>query len=142
MINNERQKHILGVARFMKINAEKLGLNCDEMFTLGFLHDIGYEFDETLNHNKLGGTILKKQNYKYYNEVYYHGDISAPYTSKELDFLNFADMHIDNSGNYVSFDERLIEIGVRRGKNSDYYICSEILINKLKFNPLFIDFER
>lgn len=141
MIDANRQNHIIAVARFMKNNAEKVGLNSEEMFTLGFLHDIGYEFDPTFTHNKTGGILLKNQNYKYYNEVYFHGTPQMEFKSKELDFLNFADMHIDKTGKYVSFDERLEDIKTRRGENSDFYINSKTIINELKNNPLFKDFD-
>lgn len=142
MIYENREKHILGVARFMKDNAKKLGLDSEEMFTLDFLHDIGYEFDPTLNHNKVGGEILKRQNYKYFNEVYSHGNTETTYTSKELDFLNFANIHINKTGKYVTFNERLEDIKTRRGEDSDFYIWSKIIIDRLKSNPLFKDFEK
>lgn len=46
MITENREKHIFNVARLMKEKAPLLHLNEEEMFTLGILHDIGYEFDE------------------------------------------------------------------------------------------------
>lgn len=45
----------------MKGNAGKIRLDSKEMFTLGFLHNIVYEFDVTLNHNKLGSELLKNK---------------------------------------------------------------------------------
>ena len=53
MISDDKIKHIIGVARLMKKYSEEKGFDnnyCLEMFTLGLLHDIGYEF-ETLDIN-------------------------------------------------------------------------------------------
>lgn len=131
MINQDRQYHIFAVAILMKEKAKILHLNEQEMFTLGILHDIGYEFDQTETHNITGGNILKKQNYKYYKEVKYHGDPLTEYTSKELCLLNYCDMHINGKGKYVSFEERLEDIKLRRGENSLFYINAKKIIDKL-----------
>ena len=76
MIDEDRLKHSLAVARKMveigkehKLNDEQL----QELFTLGYNHDIGYEFENNENHRIIGGNILKSNNYKYWQEVYYHG---------------------------------------------------------------------
>ena len=61
MIDENRIKHILSVARLMKENAEKLGLDPEEMFTLGYLHDIGYEFGGSEEHHIKGAEMLAKQ---------------------------------------------------------------------------------
>ena len=72
-ISNERLKHSLEVARLMKKSAEDAGWNkqkCEEMFVLGFLHDIGYEFaEQQCDHASVGGEMLKNQGYKYWKEV-------------------------------------------------------------------------
>jgi len=106
MISNDKYQHIIQVARFMKKYCEENEFDksfCEEMFTLGILHDIGYEFTEHAEHNYAGGQLLKNQNYKYYTEIMYHGIPNTKYVSKELDILNYADMHIDGKGNYVTF---------------------------------------
>ena len=132
MIDENRIKHTLAVAKLMKDNATKYGLDEEEMFTLGMLHDIGYEFIDGEKHAEIGGEILKKQNYKYYKEVLFHGVVNCEYKSKELDLLNFADMHINLKGNFVSFNERLEDIKTRRGENSPQYINSKLIILELK----------
>lgn len=131
MIDSDRLNHIIGVARLMKDKAEKVGLDKEEMFTLGMLHDIGYEFGKNNDHNFVGFKILDKQNYKYAKEVLYHGCPNCEYQSLALDLLNFADMHIDKTGIYVSFDERLKDIKSRRGENSMAYINSKKIIEEL-----------
>lgn len=133
MISNDRN-HIISVARFMKeycIEKKYDSTYCEEMFTLGYLHDIGYEFCDNPEHNYIGGELLDKQKYKYSNEIKYHGVPDCIYSSKELDLLNFADMHIDGKGNYVSFEQRLFDIGRRRGKDSSAYKNSKKIIESL-----------
>jgi len=132
MIDEDRLKHILAVARLMKDNAEKLDLDKEEMFILGMLHDIGYEFGGSEMHHQVGAQILEKQNYKYYKEVLYHGKPNVNYSSPALDLLNFADMHINKKGEYVSFEDRLEDIKSRRGEDSPHYKNSKIIIDKLK----------
>lgn len=119
MISNDRKLHIFGVAELLKKYAEEKGLGEDvaqEYYLLGLLHDIGYEFAEPKdynNHHFIGGEVLKKQGYKHWQEVYWHGVIDRDYESEFLDILEWADMHIDSAGNYVSFEERLNEISER-----------------------------
>ncbi len=119
MISKDRQKHIWAVANFLKEFAIKEKMNeqeIEELFTLGLLHDIGYEFlppEDYVNHNIFGGNLLKAQGYKYWKEVYYHGVANCEYHSKFLDLLNWADMRVDSSGNIVSFNQRLKEISIR-----------------------------
>lgn len=88
----------------------------EELYTLGLLHDIGYEFLEEKDYTKheiYGGLLLKRQRYKYWKEVYYHGVANCKYKSKYLDLLNWADMRIDSSGIEVSLDGRLEELSKR-----------------------------
>ncbi|MBP3344954.1 MAG: HDIG domain-containing protein [Clostridia bacterium] len=128
MIDENRIKHIMAVARLMKEKAEEVGLDKEEMFTLGMLHDIGYEFGGSEEHHTLGGAILKKQKYKYYKEVFYHGKPTEEFSSLALDLLNYADLHIDKKGNYVSFEDRLADIEARRGKDSIVYKnCKKVI---------------
>lgn len=119
MISEDRKKHIWGVAKFLKEFAENNKMNQEEietLYTLGLLHDIGYEFlkpEDYITHNHVGGGILKEQGYKYWKEVYYHGVANCEYQSKFLDLLNWADMRVDSEGNVVSLDGRLEELSVR-----------------------------
>lgn len=122
MITDERKAHIFGVACLMKEYAIKLNLSTKEVedyFLVGLLHDIGYEFLEERgypNHGNVGGLILKRQGFKFWKEIYYHGEVNCKYQSRLLDVLNCADMHIDYKGRRVSFDERLKDISIRYNK--------------------------
>ena len=80
-LDKKRILHSLGVANKMKVIANELYPGnkefIEDMFILGLLHDLGYEFAKTkLEHSEIGGTILKKNGYKYWKEVYYHGKLA------------------------------------------------------------------
>lgn len=119
MITENRKKHIWAVAEFLKNFATEQNMkseDCEALYTLGMLHDIGYEFLEEkdyLTHNIVGGNLLKNLGYKYWKEVYYHGIPNSPYQSYFLDLLNWADARTDGTGNTVSFEEGLLDISRR-----------------------------
>lgn len=124
-MDEDRIKHSFAVARKMKQIAIDLGLNDEEIndcFVIGFIHDIGYEFaTNKMGHNKIGGEILKRNNFKYWKEIYYHGETEIEYESLYLDILNQADLQIDRYGNDVGYDKRLEDIKSRYGETSIVY---------------------
>ncbi len=131
----DRLKHSLAVARKMVTigkNKELSEEQLQELFILGYNHDIGYEFGTNENHNVIGGNILKQSNYKYWKEVYYHGAINAQYSSLYLEILNKADMQIDKYGNDVGYTKRLKDIKTRYGENSITYKNAETLVSMLR----------
>jgi len=133
-MDEDRLKHSIAVARKMIKIGKEYGLNEEELqdlFALGLNHDIGYEFGTNENHNIIGGEMLKRNNYKCWKEVYYHGVPNSEYKSIYLDILNTADMMIDKYGNDVGFDKRLEDIKERYGEDSKTYINAEILVKNL-----------
>ena len=124
-MDEDRLKHSIAVGRKMMEIGKKYSLTEQELqdlFLLGFNHDIGYEFVEKgLNHNVVGGNILKRNGFRYWQEVYYHGEPESPYKSFYLNILNDADMQIDKYGNDVGFDGRLEDIKSRYGEDSIIY---------------------
>ncbi len=137
-MDNDRLKHSISVARKMIEIGKENNLpeeQLKELFLLGFVHDIGYEFvKDTKDHQKVGGEILKQSGYKYWKEVYYHGRITNEYKSLYLKILNQADMQIDKFGEDIGYEKRLEDILNRYGKNSNAYIKSKELIESLKVN--------
>ena len=120
----DRMKHSLAVARKMVEIGNKLELNKEqlhELFILGFNHDIGYEFGTNESHNIIGGNMLKNSGYKYWQEVYYHGNPEAGYNSLYLDILNEADMEINKYGEDVGYEKRLEDIRNRYGSDAVQY---------------------
>ena len=134
-MDEDRLNHSIAVARKMIEIGRKYNLSDNELkelFVLGFNHDIGYEYGDNLNHAHIGGEILKRNNYKYWKEVFYHGDINSEYTSLFLEILNKADMQIDKNGNDVGYDKRLEDIKKRYGKASKTYINAKMLVKIIK----------
>ena len=120
----DRMKHSLAVARKMVEIGNKLELNKEqlhELFILGFNHDIGYEFGTNESHNIIGGNMLKNSGYKYWQEVYYHGNPEAGYNSLYLDILIEADMKINKYGEDVGYEKRLEDIRNRYGSDAVQY---------------------
>ena len=134
-MNNDRLKHSIAVARKMVEIGKSKNFNDTELqdlFLLGYNHDIGYEFvKENENHGIIGGTILKNNGYKYWQEVYYHGEINIDYKSEYLNILNQADMQIDKYGSDLGYEKRLADIRSRYGENSQVFKKCKQLINEL-----------
>ena len=84
-MDEDRLKHSMSVARKMVAIGKEYHLSEDELkelFLLGYNHDIGYGFcSNNIEHNIVGGKILKENGYKYWQEVYYHGNPNTDYNS-------------------------------------------------------------
>jgi myo-inositol-1(or 4)-monophosphatase len=134
-IDDNRLKHSITVARKMQEIACNYNLSEEDknnLFVIGLNHDIGYEFtDKPTNHNKIGGEILKNTGFKFWKEVYYHGETDCDYKSTFLTILNMADMQIDNEGNDIGYTKRLENIKNRYGENSNVYQKCVKLVNDL-----------
>ena len=135
-MNEDRLKHSIAVARKMVELARYYQITDKEVeacFVMRYHHDIGYEFaSDGIKHNIIGGLILKNSHFKYWKEVYYHGDPKASYQSLYLDILNMADMQIDKYGNDVGYEKRLEDIKMRYGAASQVYQNCQELITILK----------
>lgn len=97
-MTNERANHTWEVARKMVEIGKEKNLSKEEqedLFVLGINHDIGYQFGNSENHNKLGAEFLKENGYKYWKEVYYQGKADSEYNSMYLDILNEAVLKVD-----------------------------------------------
>lgn len=135
--DDNRLYHSLAVARKMKELV--LDSNPDdvefahEMFVLGMIHDIGYEFvEDQKDHERLGGELLKNMDFKYWKEIYWHGNPKSPYTSRALDILNIADNSISPDGKPILPSMRLSDIENRYGKDSVQAKNAQELMAKLK----------
>ena len=135
-MDTDRLHHTISVARKMVEIAEQQGLSKEEIetcFIIGFNHDIGYEFKKDgIDHNKIGGLILKNNGFKYWEEIYYHGLYDTNYDSIYLKILNQADMQIDKYGNDVGYEKRLEDIKSRYGEESNIYINCKKLVDKIR----------
>ena len=134
-MNEDRLRHSIAVARKMVEIAKSKNLSDEDIkncFIIGYNHDIGYEFTKNGNkHNTIGGEILRN-NFKYWREIYYHGEINVEYKSLYLDILNQADMQIDKYGNDVGYDKRLEDIKSRYGEDSEVYNKCCKIVDKIR----------
>lgn len=137
MITLERMAHQLSVARrLVELAREQGGYSEEELrqlFVLGYLHDIGYEFAiDPDNHAQVGGEILTQSGFVYAREVANHGNPTSTYSSSALDLLNAADMQTSPSGEHVSYAERLQDIADRYGEDSLRYKNARTIIADLE----------
>ena len=134
-MDEDRLRHSIAVARKMVEIAKSKNLSDEDIkncFIIGYNHDIGYEFTKNgNNHNTIGGEILRN-NFKYWREIYYHGEINVEYKSLYLDILNPADMQIDKYGNDVGYDKRLEDIKSRYGEDSEVYNKCCKIVDKIR----------
>ena len=133
--------HSVGVAKFMAEWASlhpKEGLMPDEMYILGLLHDIGkiYPANFDMNtgkekpnvngniykgHAHKGGSLLSDLGFHFAKEVEHHGDSDSYFFSVKLLLLNLADLSVNGEGNIISIKERIDDVGVRYGLDSEEY---------------------
>lgn len=135
--SDSRLKHSLNVARKMQDiaqnNPDTFHCKPEDMFYLGIVHDIAYQFvEDPVLHEHKGGELLKDLDFKYWREVYHHGDPDTDYSSDELMLLNFADLTTGPNGESMTIKERLDDISLRYGEASVQFVkakkLSEIVI--------------
>ena len=131
-LTDSRLNHSLNVAhKMMEIvqnNPDLFACKPEEVFYLGIVHDIAYEFvEDPIFHEHKGGELLKELEFKYWREVYYHGDPDAEYTSLELMLLNYVDLITGPNGENLTISERLSDIANRYGDASIQYIKAKRL---------------
>lgn len=141
MISSDRMAHQLIVARDLVEQAQSRGTYSEQelqnLFVLGYLHDIGYEFaTDPDDHAAIGGEVLKRLGFTYWAEVANHGNPEGSYSSAELDLLNSADMHTSSTGERVTYAERLQDIADRYGEDSPRYQNARTIIADLESKGL------
>lgn len=137
MLTRYRMQHQLAVAHRVVEMAQRRGgyseEELQELFLMGYLHDVGYEFvEDSSQHASAGGEVLKRCGFKYWQEIANHGIPECAYASPELDILNCADMHTSPVGEPISYEERLEGIQERYGAESSHYKNAAAVIQELK----------
>ena len=131
----DRYKHGYSVGKRMYYYAKyKMWLKekfCREMFVLGNIHDIGYEFDSYAFGHDIG-LASTMEVYKYINEIRYHSRLQHSFDSLAMRLLYYGDSVVDGYGNWCTYEERLQDLEVRYGSNSEVYRASEDIIDYLK----------
>lgn len=136
MITEDRLRHILGVARRCYDLAMERGWDndsCNQMFVLGFLHDIGYEFSDNAGHAEEGGIMLESIAFPFNNAVRKHGmPLPISEQSEELQILNQADIETSSNGVHITAEQRLQDVAMRYGIESVQYANMFELCKQLK----------
>lgn len=126
-ITPDRLKHGLGVAR----RCEELALSlfhwsemtAREMFLLGYIHDIGYEWvDDQRDHERVGGFLTQSVGLAYSDAIRDHGNPDIGVMDDVLLLLNIADMTTSPTGEPVTLVKRLDSIKERYGLDSEQYL--------------------
>lgn len=141
LMTNRRARHIIAVAEMMRDIADDypgLELNGEQMYLLGFLHDIGYAFTDVRNrHGIIGGQVLETAGYGYAQEVANHGmpETSLPGSIGNAQrLLNLADMMTDSRGRHIDINERLSNIAQRYGFDSlEFSNANDIARESIQF---------
>ena len=137
-ISENREKHVLAVARRCYAIAKEQGYNekfCRNMWLIGYLHDIGYEFcDDAHDHPDVGAAMLQNLGLGPYSDavqaIKHHGRVKAG-RSIIQDILNQADLTTNSRGEYVTVEERLEDIRERYGSDSDAYQNTTMLAKEI-----------
>ena len=132
-ISKNRILHMHGVAEYMHEHAPEYGLDPEQMYLLGLVHDIGY-IHSKYDHEKNGANILKRAGFVNADLVENHGNNPQNYVNdyissarkipKELVLLWEADMLIDSKdcpGEVITFEERLASVARKCGVYSEQY---------------------
>lgn len=139
-IDDDRIRHMHGVAEYMYAHALEFQLEPEKMYVLGLLHDIGY-VDGKEGHESRGANILKSLGFgmEYFISILWHGSTPSDFLAltggckklqipKELILLWKADMTVNGRGEEVGYEERLRDIGDRLGYDSRAYKnCKEVI---------------
>lgn len=131
MFTEDRAAHCRGVALYMRHAAPRLGLDPDEAFLVGWLHDAGYAFGDNRSHAREAGRRLRAAGYAYWREIARHGSPQGLDSTMGV-LLNIADMSVDSRGRTVGFGRRLRDVSRRYGEDSDQYRECERMIGLLR----------
>lgn len=135
-MDENRLRHCHGVG----LKASELGRvlfgwsdeKCREMFVMGYLHDVGYQFaHDQAEHEELGGDLLRSLGFAYWAEIFHHGNPDSAYQSNELLVLNLADMLTSKDGSATTIPARLEDIASRYGVESTQYVAAKRLAEVL-----------
>ena len=129
MLSKDKINHNVAVARLC-YSIAKDKYNCSEkycraMWTIGYNHDIGYEFLERgIDNPRLHPDLSDEMIFSAFNgdsfAVKWHGK-KLVQEELSLRILNEADLQVDSKGNLVTVYQRLEDIKKRYGEKSTQY---------------------
>lgn len=122
-MSDNKTKHVHAIAEYMYEHAPEYGLDPDEMYVLGMLHDIGYIRGKT-GHSENGADLLKQMgiNERFTYAILKHGaDLRKIKVTPELLLLVTADLQIDYEGEFIGYEARVAGVRLRYGEDSIQY---------------------
>lgn len=131
---DNRLAHIRGVAEQAYRLARGANLpdeKAEEMYVLGFVHDVGYALGDGTEHATAGAAALRRCGYDLSDMVRLHGEV-VDEPKLELAILDVADMTVNAYGHLVTMDERLGDIRARYGSGSGVARQCEELVGWLR----------
>ena len=140
-IQEAKLLHISAVANLMYERAFEMTGDekyAEEMYVLGFVHDIGYIFGAK-GHAEAGGDLMTRVGFKYADAVSLHGegDLDPDRLTQEVMLIQWCDMSVGPGGVRMSVAERLEDIGVRYGTDSKQYREAAKVAARLNENGMF-----
>ena len=134
MYPESRFRHCHEVGRVMYDIAKKVYKmpepECEKMYFLGMFHDLGYEFEDRVEHDENLSDALGF--YEYAQEIKYHSKYQSEYESYAMKLLYYADSVVDGFGKRCTFEERLADLEKRHGITSESYLATKEIIEHLK----------
>ena len=140
-ITDSKLHHIRAVAELMYERAFEMTGDekyAEEMYVLGFVHDIGYIFGAK-GHAEAGGGLMKRTNFKYADAVSLHGkDHPDPdQITQDVMLIQWCDMSVGPGGVKMSVAERIEDIRNRYGDDSEQYLGAKEIAKRLAENGMF-----
>ena len=137
-INSRKLTHMNSVGVFMRENAYKYGLNADEMYVVGLLHDVGY-LRGRHRHSSYGANLISdvfdtSLDSSALQAIRLHDTLCDKWEDGAKDnpvlfLLIKADLSVDTNGCFVGRKARLKDIAKRYGKSSHEYEVAVSLID-------------
>lgn len=130
-----RYRHCVKVAeRMYEYSKDELGYSegkAQDMYVLGYLHDLGYAFDGEAFGHEIALYNCMKDSYRYADEIRDHSFMIEEKDSQECNLLHYADLTIDGVGNECNFVNRLKDLANRHGENAPNVLLTKDIIEVL-----------
>ena len=137
LFGKDKAVHSLAVANFMKSWAPAVGVNENDAWLIGYLHDIGYILDKE-GHSVLGSDMLS-QHSEYLADYVRRHDTTEPIRDNMEFLLKLADLSVDGNGNFVGVISRIRSLRLSSGssyKRDVIYLQIDLLKDYAKANDL------
>ena len=132
-------KHTLGVANYMKENASSFGLDPEDMWVLGYLHDISNHMEasskcdeNSVILHKLGFRLAQYTSWCHESPIKYCKNFIVELPPTKLILLWKAMYSVNSEGEVVGYDELLKELKLKLGVLNVRYMVAAETVDWLK----------